>query len=202
MIEGELRPRSALLTDEVVAPLVMPSPEPHLVYQAELASVTIPIAPQFVPIHIYEHFGQPLSTRERQVLTLSVNGSSETQISEALGIADQTVRNHRINARHKLGAPNLSDALVLGVVSGDLSLDNINPGEFELSRLGRLTERQRQIFTVLTEDNGFVPYKELARRLGIKEQTFKNLSFKIFKKLGIHGRRSALAVHLKANVIA
>jgi len=53
-----------------------------------------------------------LSARERQILALIVNGLSNADIAEQLGISDKTVRNHTSNLFDKLGVWTRAQAMV------------------------------------------------------------------------------------------
>lgn len=59
-----------------------------------------------------------LSERERQVLVLLAEGLSNEEIAEALGIAENTVRNHVRNILEKLGLKNRVQAAVYAVRQG------------------------------------------------------------------------------------
>lgn len=49
-----------------------------------------------------------LTERERQVLDLLLQGSTNKSIGYALGISARTVEMHRARALHKIGAPNVA----------------------------------------------------------------------------------------------
>jgi PAS domain S-box-containing protein len=66
--------------------------------------------------------GQPLSPRERQVMTLIAAGATGIEISERLRISPETVRNHVRAARGKLGARTRAHAIALAVQRGDLDI--------------------------------------------------------------------------------
>ena len=57
--------------------------------------------------------GQPLSTREVQVLTLAAQGRSNEGIAHDLGIALQTVKTYLVKAYAKLGAVDRANAVHL-----------------------------------------------------------------------------------------
>jgi len=50
--------------------------------------------------------GVQLSPRERQVVTFIVNGCSNQEIADSLGLRLQTVKNHLSRIYRKLGLPN------------------------------------------------------------------------------------------------
>jgi DNA-binding NarL/FixJ family response regulator len=58
-------------------------------------------------------------------------------------------------------------------------------GESDLARIGRLTARERQIVTVVTDG---LTNKELAGRLGISEATVRNHLTSVLEKLGLSNR--------------
>jgi two-component system response regulator DesR len=60
----------------------------------------------------------PLTDRERQVLRLSAEGRSGSQIAQALGLSDGTVRNYLSEAIHKLGARNRVEAARIARMKG------------------------------------------------------------------------------------
>lgn len=59
-----------------------------------------------------------LSVRELQVLALMVQGNSNKEIAQALGISPRTVEIHRGNMMRKLKARSTSDAVRLAVYAG------------------------------------------------------------------------------------
>ncbi|MBL8170964.1 MAG: response regulator transcription factor [Acidobacteria bacterium] len=67
-----------------------------------------------VPIDAYE----TLSDREREVLQLTAEGLSSTQIAERLFIGARTVETHRINLMRKLGLHNQTEMIRYAVRRG------------------------------------------------------------------------------------
>lgn len=158
---------------------------------------TIPIQPDPIAFTVFEHLGMPLSSRQREVLELSARGFSQTQIGMELGITVDTVKNHKKNARDKLGAYGMSEAVSRAAATGELDLSSVISSDFHTVSMETLTERQRDVFFAITDEDGSPPYKEIAFRLGISIQEVKNLAVKLYKKLGIHSRRQALAMRLR-----
>jgi two-component system response regulator DegU len=66
----------------------------------------------------------PLSPRELEVLAHVAAGSRNREISEALGVSEQTVKNHLSSVFHKLGVPNRTRAVMYATRQGWLALDN------------------------------------------------------------------------------
>ena len=64
---------------------------------------------------------QALTTREASVLMMIVQGSSNKQTGEALGISPRTVEFHRGNIMRKVGAKNVAE-LVRIVVGGAINI--------------------------------------------------------------------------------
>jgi two-component system, NarL family, response regulator DesR len=60
----------------------------------------------------------PLTDRERQVLTLAGDGASSEEIAKSLGLSDGTVRNYLSEAIGKLGAGNRIDAARIARAKG------------------------------------------------------------------------------------
>lgn len=67
-----------------------------------------------VPADAYE----TLSDREREVLQLTAEGSSSTQIAERLFISARTVETHRVNLMRKLGLHNQTEMIRYAVRRG------------------------------------------------------------------------------------
>jgi PAS domain S-box-containing protein len=66
--------------------------------------------------------GDPLSYRERQVLTLLAQGHDGPAIAERLSLAAETVRSYAQSARDKVGAKTRTEAVALALVRGEISL--------------------------------------------------------------------------------
>jgi two-component system response regulator DegU len=66
----------------------------------------------------------PLSPRELDVLAHVATGSRNREIAEALGISEQTVKNHLSSTFHKLGVPNRTRAVMYATRHGWLVLDD------------------------------------------------------------------------------
>jgi ATP/maltotriose-dependent transcriptional regulator MalT len=70
---------------------------------------------------------------------------------------------------------------------------NTVPGRGEQAMIEPLSQRERQILTLLAER---LSNKEIADKLHISTATVKRHAANIYQKLGVHGRRAAVA---KAN---
>lgn len=68
------------------------------------------------------HDGEPLSDRERQVLELLARGLDGPAIAERLGLAQETIRAYTQSARAKCGARTRTEAVVLALARGQISL--------------------------------------------------------------------------------
>lgn len=76
------------------------------------------------PGYLHDPGGDHLTPREREILRLIVNGKSNHQVSQALDISINTVRNHRTSLMSKLEAHNLSDLMRIAIRSGLIELDD------------------------------------------------------------------------------
>jgi DNA-binding NarL/FixJ family response regulator len=66
-----------------------------------------------------------LTARELDVLAYVATGAQNREISEALGLSEQTVKNHMSNIFHKLGVPNRTHAVMYASRQGWLDLADI-----------------------------------------------------------------------------
>lgn len=67
--------------------------------------------------------GQPLTLREKQVITLLAKGLRREQIATSLRIKAVTVDLHNKNSRKKLGAKTIVEAVAIAVRKGILQID-------------------------------------------------------------------------------
>ena len=65
---------------------------------------------------------EPLSYRERQVLSLLARGHDGPAIAERLGLAPETVRSYAAAAREKMGATTRTEAVALALMRGEITL--------------------------------------------------------------------------------
>lgn len=61
---------------------------------------------------------QRLSTREKEILRLIINGYTSKEIAHQLDISKLTVDTHRKNIQHKLDVPNTVGLIRIGLVCG------------------------------------------------------------------------------------
>lgn len=69
---------------------------------------------------------EPITYREMHILTLAAQGYSNKEIAETLDIAYQTVKNNFHKLMKKLGARNNTQALLLAMQSGMISIEHIS----------------------------------------------------------------------------
>lgn len=66
--------------------------------------------------------GSILTKREKEVFELLIQNNSTTEIADALGISEKTVRNHISNTMQKLGVKGRAGAVVELLRLGEISL--------------------------------------------------------------------------------
>jgi DNA-binding CsgD family transcriptional regulator len=66
--------------------------------------------------------GRAPTVREREILALLAEGSTDTQIAEMLGLSPATVQTHVRNAKAKLGARTRAQAVVIALRRGLISV--------------------------------------------------------------------------------
>jgi DNA-binding NarL/FixJ family response regulator len=62
--------------------------------------------------------GDELTAREIEVLRLAAEGKTAKQIGEQIHLAEETVKGHRKYAMYKLGAHNVTHAVVTAIKRG------------------------------------------------------------------------------------
>jgi two-component system response regulator NreC len=67
---------------------------------------------------------ETLTTREREVLQLAVEGHTSTEIAARLGISSRTAEAHRSNLMHKLGLHTQADLIRYALRRGIIPLEN------------------------------------------------------------------------------
>ena len=65
---------------------------------------------------------EPITEREREVLSLVAEGYSNKRISASLGISERTVKNHVALSMNRLGASDRTHAVVTAVRNGWLAI--------------------------------------------------------------------------------
>ena len=68
---------------------------------------------------------QPLSRREREVVTLVAGGATGREVGEALSVTSATVETHIRNAMRRLGARNRSHLVTLAILRHEIELDDV-----------------------------------------------------------------------------
>ncbi|GHV46709.1 DNA-binding response regulator [Synergistales bacterium] len=72
-----------------------------------------------------EFVPEPLSTREHEVLLLAAKGLSSKEVAAKLFISERTVQTHLASIYDKLGSRNKTEALLLSLKYGVLSLEEL-----------------------------------------------------------------------------
>jgi two-component system, NarL family, response regulator NreC len=67
---------------------------------------------------------ETLTTREREVMQLSAEGHTSTEIAARLGISSRTAETHRSNLMHKLGLHTQADLIRYALRRGIIPMDN------------------------------------------------------------------------------
>jgi DNA-binding NarL/FixJ family response regulator len=70
----------------------------------------------------------PLTNRELEVLSLAAGGLKNREISESLGVSEQTVKNHVSSVLHKFGVPNRTQAVSYAIRHGWLVMRDSEGG--------------------------------------------------------------------------
>ena len=77
----------------------------------------LPIAAKLMS-RVREPAGEPLSSREREVLGLSARGTSNREIAESLFISEATVKTHLVHVYEKLGVRDRAAAVATAYEQG------------------------------------------------------------------------------------
>jgi DNA-binding CsgD family transcriptional regulator len=63
-----------------------------------------------------KQYGQPLTSREREVVDFIVKGLYTREIGSILGVSPRTIEIHRRNAMNKIGARNIADLVRMTLI--------------------------------------------------------------------------------------
>jgi DNA-binding NarL/FixJ family response regulator len=72
-----------------------------------------------------EYVPEELSSREREVLLHAAKGLSSKQVAQELFISDRTVQTHLASIYDKLGAKNKTEAMLLALKYGVVTLEDL-----------------------------------------------------------------------------
>ena len=124
---------------------------------------------------------EPITYREMHILSLSAQGYSYKEIAEALGIAYQTVKNNFYRLMKKLGAKTNTQAILIAMQSGMISIEWISDDMDE--SLSLTLERRKEIKEYLMQEIekiGKMSKDEAERYMA--EQNLKALNIKKRRK--------------------
>ena len=71
----------------------------------------------------------PLNHREMEILRCIAEGNPNKRIARALGISEQTIKNHISSILRRLNANNRTHAVVLAIQKGWLNIGSLNEGD-------------------------------------------------------------------------
>lgn len=121
--------------------------------------VSRPPLPQSVPYQVLpwedkaEKAGKALSPRELELLCIVRDGASNKQAAFALGVSEQTIKNHMISVMGKLGVSDRTAAVIRAVEQGIIALTpetNPRTSTSVQATLGALADIERRLASLLT----------------------------------------------------
>ncbi|MEV7867466.1 helix-turn-helix transcriptional regulator [Streptomyces sp. NPDC088124] len=68
-----------------------------------------------------------LKPHQQIILSLAANGRTDAQIGELLGVGPSAVTRHLTAIYRKLGATNRAHAVALGLITGELTAEDVQP---------------------------------------------------------------------------
>lgn len=83
---------------------------------------------------------EALTAREREVLVAMLDGSTYKEIARKLGVAVQTIKNHQLTIREKLGCRNRTEAMMLALQRGLMGMPVVPARWGPAPAGGRLTD--------------------------------------------------------------
>lgn len=141
-----------------------------------------------------------LNERQREILRLSGMGMSEKEISNRLGYSALTIRNNVTPILKILGVQNQTQAVLVALDKGELTLDEMIPEEFDFKVFLKLTGNQRALLDVLTQKDQTGAYlaqtSDIADFLNIARSSVKNRLSAIYSELGLYSRTQAAVLWL------
>lgn len=94
----------------------------HRYLSAPLSDRAIEVYEQMTKAGTMDKY-ETLTTREREVLHLSAEGRTNSEIAERLGISVRTAETHRSNVMHKLGVHTQADLTRYAIKRGIISME-------------------------------------------------------------------------------
>ncbi|HVE57084.1 MAG TPA: response regulator transcription factor [Pyrinomonadaceae bacterium] len=94
----------------------------HRYLSAPLSDRAIDVYEQMTKAGTLDKY-ETLTTREREVLHLSAEGRTNSEIAERLGISVRTAETHRSNVMHKLGVHTQADLTRYAIKRGIISME-------------------------------------------------------------------------------
>jgi DNA-binding NarL/FixJ family response regulator len=135
-----------------------------------------------------------LSDRELQILGLYATGLERNEISACTTLSEYTVRAHIRNVRSKLDANSIPDALIKGLDSQQLNIDDF-VNDYDLLQLGLLTPRQKEAFFSLYKNrNVGLKNEAISQDMDLGHGTVKIHQYGAFKRLGINSQNRAIVL--------
>ncbi len=129
--------------------------------------------------------GQPLSTRELQVVELVARGKTNPQIGAELDLASATIKQHMVRIAAKLGTGDRAGIVGIAIRRGLLQVPVTRriPAGFD-----------EALFDVLVRMARGLSNQEIGLELNLSCESVKSRARKLFAVLGVGSREEAVAV--------
>ncbi len=136
---------------------------------------------------------ESLTSRQREILELLVQGCQNKEIATTLSISLNTVATHMVNIFEKLQVGNRAHAVAVYVQS--LRRFGTPAANLETSRLQSLSFRQREVLEMLRTGQR---NKDINEALGVSVLTVNTHVRRICQRLQVRSRSEAVAVYTQS----